>query len=128
MGKRVDRLRCSGKWTEAQYRNFIRSALRAASRKWGPIHETRKDAWASRGKYRCAGCKKQVPPTKLVGNKRQPNIFVDHITPVVDPQKGFETWDKFINNLFCEKDNLQLLCRTCHDKKTTKERKRGKSN
>ena len=47
---------------------------------------------------------------------------VDHIKPVVDPKKGFTTWDDFIDRLFCEKKNLQALCRGCHAKKTKEER------
>ena len=48
---------------------------------------------------------------------------MDHINPVVCPKEGFVDWDVFIKRLFCEKDNLQVLCSGCHDKKTLKERK-----
>jgi len=47
---------------------------------------------------------------------------VDHIEPAVDPEKGFESWDVFIDRLFCEKDNLQAICLGCHAKKTKEER------
>lgn len=53
---------------------------------------------------------------------------VDHIKPVVDPQEGFVSWDEFINRLFCEKDNLQALCKTCHKIKTAKEKKKRNAN
>ena len=118
----MERLRCSGQWTESRYQNFIRGVLRGASRKWAPINEVKKEAWVERGKYKCNGCKKVVPLSTGKGKNRKQNIFVDHIAPVVDPHKGFETWDIFIERLFCEKDNLQLLCKTCHDKKTSKEK------
>ena len=32
--------RNGGKWTEARYRSFITSTLRAGSRKWPPKYET----------------------------------------------------------------------------------------
>lgn len=48
---------------------------------------------------------------------------VDHIKPVVDPNTGFTSWDDFIERLYCEKENLQVLCTTCHDRKTLKEKK-----
>jgi hypothetical protein len=57
-----------------------------------------------------------------VGRKKLTNIFVDHINPIVDPIEGFITWDEYIDRMFCEKDNLQLLCGECHDKKTLAER------
>ena len=51
------------------------------------------------------------------------NIAVDHIDPVVNPTTGFVSWDNLIERLFVEKDGLQLLCKACHDEKTSDERK-----
>lgn len=120
----VERTRSGGAWTEARFKSFIRGALRSASRRWGPINEVRKSARVERGKYKCNGCKKAVPFSNKVNGKRQPNTFVDHINPVIDPKVGFTTWDDFIERLFCEAENLQLLCKTCHDKKSKEERKK----
>lgn len=114
--------RCSGKWTEARYRSFITSCLRQGSRRWAPISEVQKEARVSRGVYLCAGCKEEVPATIKVGRKRQQNVFVDHVNPIVDPEVGFTTWDEYIERMFCEKDNLQLLCKSCHDIKSDEER------
>lgn len=47
---------------------------------------------------------------------------VDHIKPVVDPKKGFTTWDEFIDRLFCERKNLQAICLECHKVKTAEEK------
>lgn len=114
--------RCSGQWTEAKFNSFIRNQLRGATRKWAPINEVKKEANVERGVYLCAHCKKHVPPTVKDGRRRVNNIFVDHIDPIVDPTKGFESWDVFIDRMFCEKSNLQLLCGDCHDKKSMAER------
>lgn len=62
--------------------------------------------------YRCNTCK-GIFPTK--------DVNVDHIKPVVNPEEGFTTWDEFIKNLFCEKENLQVLCSSCHTIKTKAE-------
>lgn len=72
----------------------------------------------SRGKYLCAICGNIVSPT--VNGKK--NVAVDHIVPVVDVEEGFTTWDNYIERMFCEEDNLQLICSICHDKKTKAER------
>ncbi len=48
-------------------------------------------------------------------------INVDHIIPVVDPIKGFESIEIFIENLFCDENNLQILCVSCHSQKTALE-------
>jgi 5-methylcytosine-specific restriction endonuclease McrA len=121
--KQLTKLRNNGEWTEARFRSFVTSALRAASRRWPPKYKALKDAFvgkkvnAKSGKlamhYKCASCKKQFVAV---------DVQVDHIEPVVDPTKGFQTWDIFINRIFCEGDNLQVMCKPCHKVKTDQEK------
>jgi len=54
------------------------------------------------------------------------NIQVDHIEPVVDPNAGFIDWNTFISRLFCDVDNLAVLCKICHEKKTNEEKRVAK--
>lgn len=121
-----ERWRCGGRWTEARFRSFITSALRQASRRWAPVSDAKKRANVKRGFYLCNGCHETVPASVKVEGVRKTNIFVDHIDPVVDPTIGFENWDKYIEKMFCEEDNLQVLCGTCHDKKSMREREAAK--
>lgn len=114
--------RNNGEWTEARYVSFIKSLLRAGSRKWGPNQKVKKDARVGRGQYKCASCGQVVPPTL----KGKNNLIVDHINPIINPSIGFTTWDSFIENLFCEEDNLQLLCLDCSNRKTAEERQIAK--
>lgn len=118
-----DKTRCGGQWTEARFRSFIKGNLRSATRKWAPIQQCRKNAHVARGLYKCASCGEEVPPTIYDEDKRKrvKNICVDHIIPTVDPEVGFTSWDDVIEGLFCEIDNLQLLCKKCHDTKTAEE-------
>lgn len=111
------KIRNNNTWTEAKFNSFIKSLLRKGTMKWGPINQTKKSAWVERGKYLCAGCNQVV---SLTLDKKK-NVFVDHINPVVDPKEGFTSWDKYINNMFCESSGLQVLCKGCHDVKTKKE-------
>jgi 5-methylcytosine-specific restriction endonuclease McrA len=115
--------RNGGEWTEARFRSFVTSALRAASRRWPPKYKALKEAFVGRkvntktGKqamhYKCAECSKYFVAT---------DVQVDHINPVVDPKKGFTTWDNFIDRVFCEIKNLQVLCKPCHKIKTDQEK------
>lgn len=114
--------RCSGNWTEARFKNFIVSLLRAGTRKWEPISATLKEARVSRGNYLCKGCNQVVPKSTKVDGKRKNNVTVDHIFPVVDPDVGFTSWEEYINRMFCEKENLQVLCYSCHQDKSNQER------
>lgn len=113
----------NGQWTEGRFNSFVKSALRSASRRWPPKYETLAAAYVGKqvnpktkreGKhYRCASCGGHFPSS---------TVQVDHIKPVVDPELGFTSWDDVINSMFCEKDNLQVLCKPCHAEKTKLEK------
>lgn len=120
------KVRNGGQWTQARFNSFVTSQLRQGTRKWAPINEVKKKARVSRGLYECAGCGEHVPPTIRDGPKRVQNIFVDHINPIVDPALGFTSWDDYIERIYCEEENLQVLCKTCHDKKSNEEREIAK--
>lgn len=119
--------RNGGKWTEARYRSFVISTLRAGSRKWPPKYETLNAAKTEKkvnkatGRlaqhYLCAMCEQEYT---------QKDVQVDHIKPVVDPKKGFVSWDTYIDRMFCEGKNLQVLCKICHAEKTKIEKEISK--
>lgn len=121
--------RNNGQWTEARFASFVKSALRAASRKWPPKWEALKNACIGKklnkatGKlvfhYKCAACSRLF---KAV------DVQVDHIEPVVDTAAGFRGWDEYINRMFCEADKLQVLCKECHSIKTANEKAERKAN
>ncbi len=52
---------------------------------------------------------------------KRDEVQVDHIAPVIDTEDGFVGWDTFVPNLFCEIDNLQVLCKPHHKIKTATE-------
>ncbi len=63
--------------------------------------------------YKCANC------LELFDGKQ---VAIDHVQPC-GTLKSKEDIATFVENLFCEVDNLQVLCSTCHDIKTLSERK-----
>ena len=112
-----------GEWTASRYRGFVTSALRGASRRWPVKYKVLADAYVGKktnpktkreGKhYKCANCLGEYPSSM---------VQVDHKIPIIHPEVGFTTWDDYINHLYCERDNLQVLCKPCHDTKTKQER------
>lgn len=77
-------------------------------------------------RYTCSECGEQF---------MRKNIAVDHIEPVIPVDREFQTWDNFVERLFCDESNLQVLCSyklkdkdkhggepSCHHKKTQEER------
>lgn len=111
-----------GKWTEGRFKSFITSTLRSGTRRWPPKHMALAEAKTERkinpatGRlaqmYLCNHCKQEFSSR---------DIQLDHIKPVVDPKKGFQTWDIYIDKLFCERKNFQCLCKPCHKVKTKNE-------
>lgn len=119
----------NGTWTQARFKSFIVSQLRAATQRWGPKQSCIKNARVSRGVYLCQGCGKEGPATlpPPEGNKRRiKNIVADHINPIVDPAIGFTTYDDWITRCFVELDGYQALCHKCHTAKTADEREISK--
>lgn len=110
-----------GKWTLGRWNSFVTSILRSGSRRWPPKYEclasakTEKKVNTKTGRvaqhFMCASCGEDFP---------QKEVQVDHIVEI-----GREkSWDDFINGLYCEADNLQVLCIPCHKKKTQLEKKK----
>ena len=111
--------RNGGQWTTARFRSFITSALRRASGRWGPKNRAKQLARVARNTYRCAACQ------KLYGNSQ---VHIDHIAPVVDPVRGFVSWDEFIARLFVEVEGFRCLCESCHAEVTAQQREVRKAN
>ena len=115
--------RNAGTMTESAFWSFIRSALRQKSRWWKPITQCKMKARRSyegpnkrqRFEYQCAQCLNFFPEKK---------INVDHIIPA-GTLRCADDLPGFVERLFCEEDNLQVLCEDCHDVKT-KNDKNGK--
>lgn len=113
-----------GEWTEARFRAFIISALRAYMKRFPPKWKALKAAMVGKkvnkrsGRlaehYLCASCG---------GFFVARDVQVDHIDPVVSPEEGFQDWWTYMNRLYCEAENLQVLCKPCHKVKTNLERK-----
>lgn len=121
-------MRNNNQWTESRFHSFVKGGLRSISNRWPPKFAVKKASWLKRGFYMCAGygiAPHEVPASFInEKGKRENNIFCDHISPVVDTEEGFTSWDNLIERLFCEADGLQILCKVCHDLKSKDERDR----
>jgi hypothetical protein len=123
----VSRKYNGGEWTVARYNSFVTSALRAASRRWPPKYQCLNDACVGpqinlkTGRmakhYTCNECRCAYPAK---------DVQVDHVSAIIDPAVGFTSWDEKIDRLFCEKENLQVLCKPCHELKSNAEKQIAK--
>ena len=118
-----------GEWSVARFNSFVKSALRSASQRWPVKYKVLSEAYVGQkintksGRmskhYRCNTCQQEFPTKE---------VQVDHIKPIIDPITGFTTWDDVVYNMFCERDNLQVLCTDCHSSKTKQEKEERKLN
>ena len=114
--------RNAGTMTESAFWSFIRSTLRQKSRWWKPITQCKLEARRTytgplkrqKFEYQCNTCKKWFPEKK---------INVDHIVGAGSLNCGADL-EGFVERLFCEQDNLQVLCEDCHNKKTQLEKQK----
>jgi 5-methylcytosine-specific restriction endonuclease McrA len=114
--------RNAGTMSESAFWTFIRSALRQKSRWWKPITECKLKARRpykgvnrrQKFEYQCNTCKKWFPDKE---------INVDHIVGAGSLNCSADLAG-FVDRLFCEQDNLQVLCETCHNTKTQLEKQK----
>jgi len=85
------------------------SSLRRGCYKWPGRWKAEKRSHVGRGEYLCESC-------GWITKKH--NTSMDHIIPVVDPEKGWQGLDSFAERLFVEEDGWQRLCDVCHGIKT----------
>ena len=117
---KLARDRNAGTMTNAMFWSFIRSALRNKSRWWKPITQCRmssRRAYKGTNKrqkfeYQCNQCKSWFPDKE---------IAVDHKIPAGSINSG-DDLKGFVERLFCEEKDLQVLCQGCHDVKTKLEK------
>ena len=106
--------RCGSTMTESQYLAWIRSALRSKSLRWPPRGEALKlsrRAYKGSNKlqkweHQCALCSKWWKAKEVV---------VDHFPVAAGSILSVADIGPFANNLYCEVDNLRVLCKECHD-------------
>lgn len=96
-------------------KTFVINALRRASYRWkGRWTAEKKYKHDGRNQYWCAVC----GPEKVYSKKE---TQMDHIVPIVDPTKGFTTFDEWIDRCFVYEDGWQRLCKEHHAEKTAAE-------
>lgn len=113
--------RCSGTMTESQWLAWVRSALRSKSLRWPPRNEALQRARRSykgesklqKWEYQCAIC---------LGWFKAKEVVVDHFPKAAGSILSVEDIGPFANNLFCEVDNLRVLCKEDHDAHTLAEK------
>ena len=91
---------------------YIIPALRKIWRFYPYRREVLEEAKDGRGFHKCYVC----------GNKFK-DVQVDHIDPVgtCKREDGRTDYNKFIDRLLCPKENLGVICKTCHSIKTKQE-------
>ncbi len=109
-----DKPRCSGTMTEGEYLTWVSSALRSRWLHWPPRAEAMKLArvpYTGENKrqkyaYKCAICGKIFS---------QKEVEVDHHPYKAGSLKSINDIGNYVSRgLYCEVDNLRVVCKPCH--------------
>ncbi len=113
-------------WSEARFWGFLRSALRSAWSKWPPKYEVLAEA-----KRPYTGSNKlqkwEFLCTKCGSYYKQKDVSVDHIIPA-GSLSSWEDIPEFASRLFVGKDQLRVLCNTCHQRITNIQKKSARTS
>jgi len=106
----------------------IRSAIRRAFSRSPIVREVMDAARRDVPRYNKDGSRGKVDAVERLCNvckvwTATKNVAVDHMQPVISVSEGFKDWNTFVDRLgFEKKENLQVICDTCHQSKTNLER------
>lgn len=96
---------------------LVRNALRQVTYFWPPRTKAIKKATTKRGFRKCARCKDEFNHKECQVDHKQPVVPIDASLDMSDPD-----WNVFVQRLLPVK-GWQVLCKTCHEKKSALENK-----
>lgn len=119
---------------DKKFRGKIINALRKLSFSYPPRNKAKKKQQVGPATFECEHCGVWIyegsrdiasqlekldsePPKGIIKGKAN----MDHknsVIPLESFTRGSWDWDEFINRLFCEEEDFQVLCAGCHDIKT----------
>ena len=121
MGRKTPPFPAYPAWTTSKFWSFLRSGLRSKWNRWPPKYIVLNRARRLKPKNKVGRHKYEYKCNKCKRFYQGKEVSVDHIVPVGGLNK-LEDIPQFVENLFCHEDNLQVLCKTCHDKKTQEDK------
>jgi 5-methylcytosine-specific restriction endonuclease McrA len=128
VGKKVEKTRASGTKTEKGFMTHIVSVLRNGSKRWTPKWQVMNDGREQRLNTRTGKMKYGNTCNECKDWFFTDELEIDHIVPFgtyldrTNIETFAKTIGKYILGMYCETDNLQRLCKTCHLAKTAEEK------
>jgi hypothetical protein len=120
---RVPRTHAGNKWTKSGYFSYIRSALRRAFTRYPPKYQVKSNArrpflggGRQKYEYQCAICTHW---------HKEKEVEVDHMV-ACGSLKEYADLAGFVERMFCEVEDLRILCKICHKEVTAKQREERK--
>jgi 5-methylcytosine-specific restriction endonuclease McrA len=90
------------------------SKMRQVATEWPARERCITNARKGPDKYECRHCLQLFHRSMLQA---------DHVSPVIDPEIGWQGKGNYIERLLCDDSGWQALCRSCHYEKTQAENK-----
>ncbi len=95
---------------DKKFKSWLLKHLRRVSKYWPEKTKVYHRVKVDKGQYRCESCAEVF---------KQHELQIDHINPVIDINDGFIDWNTYVARLFCDSENLQALCKPCHQMKSS---------
>jgi len=89
---------------DSKKKSYAINALRRASYRWPARGQVDKKQRVERGKYYCNICKAVF---------RKKDTQMDHVSSVI-PVTGWDSFDGYIDRMFCDVAGFQRICKPCH--------------
>ena len=101
-----------------QYVKHLRESFKHSSLYYQTLAKAKSEEVGPKGgaRYTCYICDELFPPSK---------VEVEHVNDTVVPFDKFYyqvSEREYYNRMFCDKDNLSIVCKECHKGKTAEER------
>lgn len=91
-------------------KNFLIALLRRGTYKWPTRWVAEKRTRLGKGYYWCEEC-------GVISKKK--GTQMDHVIPVVDPEKGYTTLDEYADRMYPDTEfGWRRLCLSCHQTKS----------
>lgn len=112
--QKAPKTRCDGTMSESEYLTWIRSALRSKSLRWPPRNNA---LLAARVKYVGSNTRRKWSYVCAICNNLFENkqVVVDHHPHAAGSIKTVQDIGPFAERLYCDRSNLRVLCKNCHD-------------
>lgn len=106
-----------------KYHQPRREVLADARRLLPKVNKDGEESRQPNVRFECNSCKELYKATEVAVDHKEPVGATPEWPPITEGD-----WERWMLRVYCESQNLQVLCKVCHDRKTKGEQQNAKHN